>query len=133
MRGGGTGWGGSGFLTCSTCRTWDGIDDQGRQAIGCGWLPRLPSGVQPISTPFGGPDVKTCQGYLMSQPLVREALDAHLWWEKGQLRDLVGDEDASPLLRFYVETVAGAVAELELSREQEREAEAARQRNRPPG
>lgn len=122
MQGGGTGWAGSGFLTCTACRAWDGMDDQGRQAIGCGWLPRLP-GAQPIPTPFNGPDVTTCQGYLLSQPLVREALSAHLWWEKGQLRDLVeqGGGDPSPLLRFYVESVAGAIAELELEREAERE------------
>lgn len=119
MQGGGTGWGGSGFLTCSACRKWDGIDDQGRQAIGCGWLPRLP-GAQPIA-PMGAPDTGTCPGFLVQLPLVREALDAHLWWEKGQLRDLVGDERPSPLLRFYVESVAGAVAELELYREQQRE------------
>lgn len=124
MRGGGPTWGGSGFLTCAACRAWDGIDDQGRQAIGCGWLPRLPD-ARPLPTPFGGPDVRTCQGYLMSQPLVREALTAHLWWDKGQLRDLVGDEEPSPLLRFYVESVAGAIAELELEREAERE------RNKP--
>lgn len=129
MQGGGAGWGGSGFLTCDACRKWDGVDDQGRQAMGCGWLPRLPKGQFQVLAPFGAPDRGTCPGYLMSQPLVREALDAHLWWEKGQLRDLVelGGGGPHPLLRFYVESVAGAVAELELEREMERE------RNKPRG
>jgi hypothetical protein len=127
VQGGGADWGGSGFLNCAAC--WKDQTDEDRQGLACGWLPRLP-GVEPV-LPMGAPRPAcgTCPGYLVSLPQVGQALHAHLWWDKGQLRDLVADAEVSPLLRGYVDAVSGAVAELELERETERERERRRLEN----
>lgn len=72
---------------------------------------------------MGAPDCGVCPGYLVALPLVGEALSLHLWWDKGQLSERLGDADPSPLLPFYVEQVAGAVAELQVEQERRRELE----------
>jgi hypothetical protein len=57
--------------------------------------------------------------------VVQEALTAQLWWDKGQLAEYVGGRCTSPHLRGYVDTVTGAVGELQVERmaEQHREME----------
>jgi hypothetical protein len=74
------------------------------------------------------PEDDTCPGYLIALPAVQEGLTAQPWLDKGQLAEYLDGQAASPHLRGYVDTVTGAVGELQVERmaEQHRELEAKR-------
>jgi hypothetical protein len=113
-----------GYLDCTECqRTVSEVD---RLGMRCGWLPRLPDAETTLVIPPAAPEPAcgTCPGFLMRLPEVGQAFTAHLWWDKGQLREHVAGHTVSPLLNLYVEHVVAAIAE----RDTEQEVEAERSR-----
>jgi hypothetical protein len=109
------------YLDCGECiRT---LSESERREWLCGHLPRSPgqtgNSPLPIGAPRPGEDI--CAGYLIGLAEVHDALRAHLWWDKGQLAELVAGQSVSPLLRSYVDCVSGAIADLDLHELAERE------------
>ena len=111
------------YLDCGECLGT--LSPAARRLWNCGHLPRVPGqrGGYPLPEHASRPEDDTCPGYLIALPEVREALTAHLWWEKGQLESFVRRRRRSPLLAVYIEVVAGAIAELDMALETERERE----------
>lgn len=109
-------------LDCGECQANTTAEE--RQGMRCGWLPRLPDNRGQVCVPhesLADPKCGTCPGYLVGLPEVGQAFTAHMWWDKGQLRAFAGDDQPSILLPFYVEQVAGAIAERDTEQEIERE------------
>ncbi len=94
---------------------------------------RRPHELLPLDAP--APETDACPGWLLRLPEVNEAFEAFRWWDKGQLADFHRGQPASPWLQLYVDTVGGALADLDVARERKREeerreAEAAAERSR---
>ena len=102
----------AGYLDCGECL----LDEAEKREWNCGHLPRLPDHAGGYPLPGGAPrpGCDTCPGYLVSLPTVRDALGAHLWWDKGQLERWVAGRSISPHLNLYIDVVSGAIADVEL-------------------
>lgn len=111
------------YLDCGECQTT--VDEPGRRSWNCGFLPRSPesTGAYPLPLAAPRPTCDTCPGFLIQLPEVMEAFHLHLWWEKGELGERVRRRGASPHLEHYIDTVTGALADLDLERERKREEE----------
>ena len=109
------------YLDCGECRT--NVREPERRLWNCGFLPRSPGqrGGYPLPLAAPRPACDTCPGFLIQQPEVSEAFHLHLWWEKGEFGELVRGKSRSPFLELYVNTVTGALADLDLERERKRE------------
>lgn len=96
---------------CSKCKKMQPL--QTRQALGCGWEPRIakprpwsPAGLDGNSE--WQPDLTTCPGYTTALPEVIEIARARVHWkEGGGLRDFC-DEPVTEQLRLGVEILEGA-------------------------
>lgn len=105
-----------GYLDCEQCMAT--LSASERRGWNCGWLPRSPEdapGNYPLPDAAPKPADDTCPGYLIQLPLVIEAQQAHLWWEKGQLRDLVAGRSRSQWLSLAVDLVSGSLAEVDIA------------------
>lgn len=103
------------YLDCEQCKATLSADE--RRGWNCGWISRSPDAVGSYPLPVAAPKPEddTCPGYLISLPMVVEAQEAHLWWEKGQLRDLVNGRSRISWLALAIDLVAGAYADVDLS------------------
>lgn len=92
-----------------------------RQLWNCGFLPRLPDhrGEYPLPEAAPRPDDDTCPGYLISLPIVLEAQELYMWWQKSQLWELVRGQSRAPWFRHAVERMAGAHSDVEIQRDAE--------------
>ena len=89
-----------------------------RQLWNCGYLDRLPGnrGAYPLPEAAPRPDCDTCPGYLIALPVVLEAQELWMWWEKGQLT-AIARGTKSVWLKEAVERMAGAHAEVDIADE----------------
>jgi hypothetical protein len=85
-----------------------------RQEFGCGYEPAV-EGAHPWAPPLAQKGFKhklpvICAGFTTRLPEVEEIIRAHGWWSKSQLRELLGDEKPTRLLKLGIEILDGEIA-----------------------
>lgn len=84
---------------------------QTRQALGCGYEPRIDHAQPWQPEAWKGPSPTTCPGYTTTLPEVREGIEARHYLDKGSLNLLVKDE-LHDGLREAIALVEGADGEV---------------------
>lgn len=99
------------WMDCSHCTVSPAV----RRQWGCGWLPaserRRAQVPVPSEYPHERPEV--CPGYLVQQPQVIEAARACSWRKEGALREFYDGEPLTPLAKWAIDVMAGAIREVE--------------------
>lgn len=105
------------LIDCDRCMQNNSA--QIRQAMGCGWEPRI-EGARPWQHEgYTDAAPTACAGYTTKLPEVIEINRARLHWSKGALREFCGDQQPSELLMRGIEILEGAANEASCWRPEE--------------
>ena len=101
-------------MSCQHCTQSGAI----KRMWGCGWVPaRERKGARPPApAKYIHERPQVCVGYLMEMPQVIEAARATGWRKEGAQREFYDGEPLTPLTKFAVDVMAGAMREVEQDR-----------------
>jgi len=90
-------------LDCESCKAR--LSPAERSRMGCAYVPGATSPRGVLGCPVS-PSV--CAGYSIRLPVVHEVASCHTHWDKGHLRERLGDDTPTPALMALIETYDAA-------------------------